>query len=226
MKFYINFIETNEAGEQEQIFSTEETVNETSTRSANKEPTPDDCAFNRSDDQPPLSATSADEQHADKTNATNLTDEISDQLSMIQLSSTPLDSLAFDSIPPIENKDCEYLKLVLGFKRTLVLPDVFFAYDIPICYCSLCVSSTRSSILEGRFPELWFYKSKIKNTLFVYIGWVRFKLNQQVLHANKSSTDLSDVSDWTNAFYLSRVDKIRAILDHGQPLPIGKSCIN
>lgn len=53
-------------------------------------------------------------------------------------------------------------------------------------------------------------------------GWVRFKLNQQVLHANKSSTAMNYVNDWTSAFYLSRVDKIRAILDHGQPLPIGK----
>lgn len=46
-----------------------------------------------------------------------------------------------ESIPSIENKDCEYLKLVMGFKRTLVLPDVFFSYELPICYCPLCVSS-------------------------------------------------------------------------------------
>lgn len=35
------------------------------------------------------------------------------------------------------------------------------------------------------------------------------------------SLDCSN-SDWTTAYYMSRVDKIRAILDHGQPLPIGK----
>lgn len=34
------------------------------------------------------------------------------------------------------------------------------------------------------------------------------------------SQDFSN-SDWTTAYYMSRVDKIRAILDHGQPLPIG-----
>lgn len=34
------------------------------------------------------------------------------------------------------------------------------------------------------------------------------------------SLDFSN-SDWTTAYYMSRVDKIRAILDHGQPLPIG-----
>lgn len=36
------------------------------------------------------------------------------------------------------------------------------------------------------------------------------------------SLDFSN-SDWTTAYYMSRVDKIRAILDHGQPLPIGMS---
>lgn len=81
-------------------------------------------------------------------------DNVTGHLSNVQLSdtATPLDSLTvdFDSIPTVENKDCEYLKLVLGFKQTLVLPDVFFAYDMPICYCLLCVSSTRSSILKGR----------------------------------------------------------------------------
>lgn len=53
-----------------------------------------------------------------------------------------------ESIPCIENKDCEYLKLVIGFKRTLVLPDVFFSYDIPVCHCILCTGIGRCS-LEG-----------------------------------------------------------------------------
>lgn len=53
----------------------------------------------------------------------------------------------------IENKDCEYLKLVMGFKRTLVLPDVFFSYEMPVCYCPACVSSSRidHSCVKGRF---------------------------------------------------------------------------
>lgn len=61
--------------------------------------------------------------------------------SSIQPSSLQCDQ---ESIPSIENKDCEYLKLVMGFKRTLVLPDMFFSYEMPVCYCPLCVSSSGS----------------------------------------------------------------------------------
>lgn len=55
----------------------------------------------------------------------------------------------FESIPSIENKDCEYLKLVMTFKRTLVLPEVFFSYDMAICYCTLCLSNN-GNLLEGK----------------------------------------------------------------------------
>lgn len=43
---------------------------------------------------------------------------------------------------------------------------------------------------------------------------------------NLSAAESLDTSnnDWTTAYYMSRVDKIRAILDHGQPLPNGKFC--
>lgn len=62
-----------------------------------------------------------------------------------------VDSLAsdYESIPNIENKDCNYLKLVSGFKASLVLPDDFFSYDNPVCYCAFCVSSSRSYLLKG-----------------------------------------------------------------------------
>lgn len=56
------------------------------------------------------------------------------------------------------------------------------------------------------------------------LGWVRFKINQFITNASLSTTSAvenSGSADWTTAFYLTRVDKIRAILDHGQPLPIG-----
>lgn len=56
----------------------------------------------------------------------------------------------YESIPSIENKDCEYLKLVMAFKRTLVLPDVFFSYDMAICYCSQCLSNGGRNLLEGK----------------------------------------------------------------------------
>lgn len=59
----------------------------------------------------------------------------------------------FESIPSIENKDCEYLKLVMTFKRTLVLPDVFFSYDMAICYCAFCLSSNGRNLLEGMDTE-------------------------------------------------------------------------
>lgn len=50
----------------------------------------------------------------------------------------------------IENRDCEYLKLVAGFKRTLVLPDIFFSFDAPSCYCLQCSSNKEWNTLEGK----------------------------------------------------------------------------
>lgn len=211
-------LETNEAGEPEQIFSTEESISDRSNRSANRQRSSEEIETHRSNDELAIGSLITTNDEA-RSNATD--DQPND--------STPIDSLNLDSIPTVENKDCEYLKLVLGFKRTLVLPDVFFAYETPICYCASCVSCARSSILTGLYyvlikvvPKLYPYTRPLFNfSTSDKTGWVRFKLNQQVLHANKSN-DVSNISDWTNAFYLSRVDKIRAILDHGQPLPIGK----
>lgn len=53
-----------------------------------------------------------------------------------------------------------------------------------------------------------------------FSGWVRFKLNQQSTTPGNPST--SDNSEWTVAYYLTRADRVRSILDHGQPLPIRK----
>lgn len=74
----------------------------------------------------------------------------------------------FESIPCIENKDCEYLKLVIGFKRTLVLPDVFFTYDIPVCYCVLCLTGSGKNSLEGENWRL-LKKFKILSLLFIHL---------------------------------------------------------
>lgn len=60
--------------------------------------------------------------------------------------------------------------------------------------------------------------------IHVFLGWVRFKLSHMVTNVSSSSGSESldsSNSDWTTAYYSSRVDKIRAILDHGQPLTIG-----
>lgn len=57
----------------------------------------------------------------------------------------------FNSLPTISTKDCDYLKLVMGFQRTLVIPDAFFVSDTPICYCRKCViSSDCSTVLTGK----------------------------------------------------------------------------
>lgn len=55
----------------------------------------------------------------------------------------------FSSLPAISTKDCDYLKLVMGFQRTLVIPDAFFVSDTPICYCRKCVTSESTSVLTG-----------------------------------------------------------------------------
>lgn len=65
----------------------------------------------------------------------------------------------YESIPSIENKDCEYLKLVMAFKRTLVLPDVFFSYDMAVCYCTLCLSYSGRNLLEGIYRKI--FKSEL-----------------------------------------------------------------
>lgn len=152
----------------------------------------------------------------------------------------------YESIPSLENKDCEYLKLVMAFKRTLVLPDVFFSYDMAVCYCTACLSSGRN-LLEGKIHietiHIIIHFKRIVHliqTVIAYklfhamillfffryrLGWVRFKLSHMVTNVSNTSasSELVDCSgsDWTTAYYMSRVDKIRAILDHGQPLPIG-----
>lgn len=100
-----------------------------------------------------------------------------------------------------ENRDCEYRKMVNEFKKTLVLPDAFFSYDYPTCYCTDCAMTPLA---------------------FVVRGWVRFKLNQETCNSGGLSTECTD---WTTAFYLSRVDRIRPILDRGHLLPLGKFLI-
>lgn len=115
-------------------------------------------------------------------------------------SSTQFDSM--QSIASIERKDCEYLKLVQQFRTSLVLPDTFFQSTIePICFCTHCNAQASEKLH----------------------GWVYFKLNQQTVNSNSSTQHALDSDlngDWLPLFYMTRVDKIRAILDHGQPLPM------
>lgn len=115
-------------------------------------------------------------------------------------SSTQFDSM--QSIASIERKDCEYFKLVQQFRSSLVLPESFFQTSIePICFCSHCNAQASEKLH----------------------GWVYFKLNQQTVNSNSSTQHALDSDlhgDWLPLFYMTRVDKIRAILDHGQPLPM------
>lgn len=101
---------------------------------------------------------------------------------------------------PATTAPCDYLKLVMGFKRTLMLPEVFFTSDAPQCFCETCIGASAAV-------------NPLKN-------WTRFIINQQAVHGSNSQ-NTSDPNVWTTVFYNARVDKIRTVLDQGQPLPMG-----
>jgi hypothetical protein len=95
----------------------------------------------------------------------------------------------------IRNDDCDYLKLLIGFKRTLMLPDIYFMPNsLPTCFCESCCKP--NSLLKG---------------------WVRFVINQQITNPNAAAAASSGES-WITAYVATRVDKIRNVLDHGQPI--------
>lgn len=51
------------------------------------------------------------------------------------------------------NEDCEYLKLLIGFKRTLMLPDIYFLPNsLPMCFCEMCCKP--NSPLKGKLEHL------------------------------------------------------------------------
>lgn len=99
-----------------------------------------------------------------------------------------------EETPTVRNDDCDYLKLLIGFKRTLTIPDIYFlANSLPTCFCESC--SKPNSPLKG---------------------WVRFTVNQQITNPTQSN---STGDNWVTAYCATRVDKIRSVLDHGQPVP-------
>ncbi|XP_061511101.1 neuralized-like protein 4 [Anopheles gambiae] len=104
--------------------------------------------------------------------------------------------------PVVENRDCDYLKLVMSFKRTLMLPDAFFVDEPCACYCAGCCQLPVGGNTGGTLRN-----------------WVRFRLNQQTVLGG-GGVNTADEFVWTTAYYNTRVDKIRSVLDHGQPLPI------
>lgn len=137
---------------------------------------------------------------------TNL-DFVDDSLGVGSVSIGDLHFSDFESIPNIEIKDCEYLKLVCTFKTTLVLPDIFFQSNFPpLCFCHHCLGSCS-------YPQI---SSKLS-------GWTFFKLNREAVNQNSSvqQIDFSTSGEWIPLYYMTTVDKIRSILDQGQPLPEG-----
>ncbi|XP_050081126.1 neuralized-like protein 4 [Anopheles maculipalpis] len=105
--------------------------------------------------------------------------------------------------PAVENRDCDYLKLVMSFKRTLMLPDAFFVDEPCACYCTSCQLPLTNA-----------------GSINILKNWVRFPLNQLMVQGGCVVVNTVDDFVWTTAYYNTRVDKIRSVLDHGQPLPI------
>lgn len=99
------------------------------------------------------------------------------------------------------NRDCEYLKLLIGFKRTLMLPDIYFmANTLPTCFCDHCCGIGNNSLK----------------------GWCRFIINQQITNPNQTGSACGSGNtddDWITVYCTTRVDKIRSVLDNGQPIP-------
>jgi neuralized-like protein 4 len=103
-----------------------------------------------------------------------------------------------NEIVSVRNEDCDYLKLLIGFKRTLMLPELYFLNDsLPSCFCESCC-----------MPN-----SPLKS-------WVRFAINQQVtnLHQHQQQHEYQNES-FITAYCATRVDKIRSVLDHGKAAP-------
>ncbi|XP_030373282.1 neuralized-like protein 4 [Scaptodrosophila lebanonensis] len=149
-----------------------------------------------------------------------------DQMSLLNLDLSSLNSVESDTnssnaraeslrtaaAAALEQNDCEYLKQVKRFCASLVLPQAFFDSRLePICFCAKC------GISHGDKLE----------------GWVYFKLNQQTVNVSAATTNAGGATattapqvhfdlngDWLPFYYMTRVDKIRAILDRGQPLPL------
>lgn len=126
----------------------------------------------------------------DQINNTTRNESIAQQAQQLQQMNNNQEALEEVSI---RNDDCDYLKLLIGFKRTLMIPDIYFQPNsLPSCFCESCCKPN----------------SPLK-------GWVRFSINQQITNATPPAMSSGD--SWMTAFCATRVDKIRSVLDHGQP---------
>lgn len=100
---------------------------------------------------------------------------------------------------------CDFYKLICGFKKTLVLPDEFFAHEVPVCFCPACSAGL---VVKG---------SRHQQAAHMLTGWVRFRLNEETTNAGNI---VLESDEKTLAFYATTVDRIRSILDNGQLLPV------
>ncbi|XP_077270706.1 neuralized E3 ubiquitin protein ligase 4 isoform X1 [Temnothorax americanus] len=116
------------------------------------------------------------------------------------LPSTPLGSTVVAS-----SRKCDYLKVCMQLKKSLVLPDEFFSTDEILCYCSVCykVDGDNAICKKGEPPA----------EFAIPVGWARFPLKQSI---NANQIPQSTTDKWHVAFYGIRLDAIRLILDRGE----------
>ncbi|XP_011877587.1 PREDICTED: neuralized-like protein 4 isoform X2 [Vollenhovia emeryi] len=116
------------------------------------------------------------------------------------LPSTPLGSTVIAS-----SRRCDYLRVCIQLKKSLVLPDEFFSADEIVCYCSVCykVDGDNAICKKGEPPA----------EFAIPVGWARFPLKQSI---NADQIPQSTTDKWHVAFYGIRLDAIRLILDRGE----------
>ncbi|XP_046742176.1 neuralized-like protein 4 [Diprion similis] len=122
-------------------------------------------------------------------------------LPITSLPSTPL------AVHITSAKKCEYLKACLRFKKSLVLPEEFFTGEDISCYCSSCFKAEGDSVIcrKGEPPSEFAFP----------VGWVRFPLKPTI---NAIQIPQNTLDKWHVAFYGTRLDAIRWILDRGELL--------
>ncbi|XP_044577539.1 neuralized-like protein 4 isoform X2 [Cotesia glomerata] len=158
------------------------------------------------------------QQHQSKQNSNSAILPNQNQISSHNSQQSTLSSTRTSSSPPTPlnstiilspSKKCEYLKACKRLKKSLVLPDEFFSLDEITCYCNSCykVDSDGAICKKGDPPA----------EFAVPIGWVRFPLKQTI---NANQIPQSTTDKWHVAYYGTRLDSIRWILDRGELLPM------
>ncbi|XP_015586465.1 neuralized-like protein 4 [Cephus cinctus] len=122
----------------------------------------------------------------------------------IQVTSLPSTPLATLVTP---TKKCEYMKACVRLKKSLVLPDEFFSPEEIVCYCCSChkVDGDTAICRKGEPPA----------EFAIPVGWARFPLKQSI---NVTQVPQTTLDKWHVAFYGTRLDAIRWILDRGELL--------